>query len=127
LGNTSDSPVRTTITASGASNTSLQSTRSSSWSLLIYFRATGHLELPMEIIFPGISVAASSLDELKGCNIGATATENGYQTTQTFLEHLRVVIPKIGASLTQPALIETDGHNSRVTKEVIEIYNSCST
>jgi len=55
---------------------------------MIYFRATGELDLPMEVIFPGSSVAASTLDVLGGCNVGATATEKGYQTDKTFLDHL---------------------------------------
>jgi len=62
--------------------------RSASWTLMIYFRATGSLDLPMLLILPGNSVTSDAVEVLKGKNISITATENGYQTDNTFIEHL---------------------------------------
>jgi hypothetical protein len=73
------------------------------------------------VILRGDSIESDIIDAIHKTNIEVTATKKGSQTTETFVNNLKVILPLIGSSPNNPAIIEMDGHISRINEQVIEM------
>jgi len=86
-----DSPVSKTLTFSTEKLTSIASGRTKSWTVHMFIRANGVMDIPRLVIMRGDSISSDILEAIVGTNIQVTAT-------------------LIGASKSNPAIIEMDGH-----------------
>jgi len=105
-----DSPVYKTLTFSTEKLTSIASGRTKSWTVHMFIRANGVMDIPPLVIMRGDSISSDILEAIVATNIQVTATKKGCQTMETFVNHLEHILPLIGASKSNPAIIEMDGH-----------------
>jgi len=92
----------------------------------ICIRASGAIDLPCQLILRGQSVAATAVENFGKVGVGLTATFSGTQSDDTLQSYLEELLPKIGTTKSNPAILEADGHSTRKTEAVIalcEKYN----
>jgi len=81
----------------------------SCWSIFILDSNT------IQLILRGQSVSSGVVEKFGKANVGVTATSSATQSDATFVSYLKELLPKIGATKSNPAILEADGHISRQT------------
>ena len=90
------------------------------WTLTVWIRATGEF-LPPQLILRGEERDPGVLAFVIRNGMRITTTEKGCQTEVSFQNDMKVLLPLIGATREQPAILQIDGHISRLQRETLRL------